>query len=52
MDGLSKKRQEVTRSDKKRHKASKGFYKQYNAFLCMLHSKIDHILHVQVFLFQ
>ena len=48
-NGLPKKRQEVSRSDKKCQEASRGFYKHYNAFLCMLHSKIDHMVHVQVF---
>ena len=44
-----KKRQEATTSDTKRQE---DFYKHYNAILCMLNSKIDHILHVQVFVFK
>ena len=41
LSGLPKTRQEVTRSDKKWHEASKEYYKHkhYNAFLCMLHIK-------------
>ena len=41
--GLPRKGQEVTRSVKKRQEASSGFYKHLNAFLCMFHSKMDHI---------
>ena len=37
---------------KNRQEASRWFYKHYNAILCMLHSKIDRILHVHMLIFK